>query len=402
MLTALVARRTTKPMTDVARATRWFPLLTVVVTACPKAAPPPPPPPPEVEVAPVVQQDVPIYLENIGQTRGSVDVEIRARVEGFLETVDFQEGTFVKKGALLFTIDPKPFQATLAKERGRYAEAEAQLAKARQDVARYGPLVKENAISREQYDTSVSFEKAAAAAVDAQRAVVERAEIDLGYTKVFAPIDGLVGKTEVKPGNLVGSGNSTLLTTVSAIDPIHVRFTLSEREYLKLARAYGNAPETRAKEEKGFQLVLADGSVHEGGGHLVFADRLVDPTTGTLLLEASFPNPKNIVRPGQYARVRASIETVRNAIVVPQRAISELQATYSVAVVGTDGKVAMRTVKPGARFGSMRVIDSGLKAGDQVIVEGLQKVRDGITVRAVPVKAAADASASATAPASEK
>jgi membrane fusion protein (multidrug efflux system) len=339
----------------------------------------PPPPPPDVQVTKVLQRDVPITIENIGQTIGSTEVEVRARSEGFLETVNFKEGSFVNKGDLLYTIDPRNLEATLANAKGQLAARQADLARARQDVARYKPLVALNAIPRQQYDTSVAVENAASAAVDAARAIVDDATIDLQYTKIYSPIDGLVGRTEVKPGNLVGRGDNTLLTTVSTVDPIHVRFTISEQDYLKYARAAGGADP--GSQKRAFELVLADGSVHKEKGTLVFADRLVDPTTGTLMLEATYPNPDKLVRPGQYGRVRVAVDERKGAILVPQRAVRELQATYSVAVLGEGDRIAMRTVKPGARIDSLWVIESGLAPNETIVVEGLQKVREGIVVK---------------------
>lgn len=352
--------------------------LSSLAAACGKGEAPAPPPP-EVQVATVLVRDLPIYIENIGQTLGSTEVEVRARVEGFLETVDFKEGSFVKKGDLLYTIDPRNLEAAVAKAKGDLAKANADLARASQDVARYKPLVALNAIPRQQYETSVAVESAARAVVDAAAASAANAQIDLNYTKVYSPIDGLAGKTEVKPGNLVGRGANTLLTTVSTIDPIHVRFTISEQDYLKFARAGGRADKPESEKDR-FELILADGFVLHDRGNLVFADRVVDPTTGTLLLEAAFPNSDNLVRPGQYARVRIAVDTKKNAILVPQRAVKELQATYTVAVV-KDGVVTMRSVKPGERVGTLWAIDSGLASGEQVVVEGLQKVREGITVK---------------------
>jgi membrane fusion protein (multidrug efflux system) len=348
---------------------------------CSKPAPPPPPPP-EVKAAQVLQRDVPIYVEAIGQTRGSTEIEVRARVEGFIQTVDFQEGNPVRKGQLLYTIDPRPLEATLAQAKGSLAQAEAELARARQDVARYEPLVAENAIPKEQYDTAVAVQRAQEAAVEAAKAAAQRAQIDLGYTKVLAPEDGLAGKTEVYPGTLVGRGQSTLLTHISQIETIHVRFTIAERDYLYFAR--------RRQERSGsvapgaslpFELVLADGSVLPNPGRLVFVDRNVDPQTGTILMEAAFPNPGWIVRPGQYARVRAAVDLKKGAILVPQRAVSELQGIYNVAVVGGDDTVEVRMVTPAQRIGSLWVIESGLKAGERVVVEGVQKVRPGVKVK---------------------
>ncbi len=372
-------------MKDFFQQTSLAVICTLFVFACKKEEAPPPPPPPQVKVSVVLQKSVPIYVENVGETVGASDVEIRARVEGFLETVNFEEGSFVKKGQLLYTIDPQPLRAALAESQGRLAEAQANLAKTQQDVARYKPLVEQNAISKEEYDTAVSAQQAASASVDAAQASEKDAEINLGYTKVYSPIEGLVGKTQVKPGNLVGRGENTLLTVISNIDSIHVRSNVSERDYLRLARARGANPQKRSDN---FELVLADGSVHNHKGSLVFADRAIDPKTGTLGIEAAFPNPEHIVRPGQYGRIRVVIDQKENAILVPQTAVQELQGTYSVAVVGADNKVTLRTVQAGERIGNLWLIDSGLNAGEKVVVEGLQKVRDGVTVNptVVPIQ----------------
>lgn len=357
----------------------------LVLAACGKKEPPPPPLP-EVKAAIVVQKDVPIYVEAIGQTRGSTEIEVRARVEGFLQSVDFKEGNPVRKGQLLYTIDPRPLEASLAQAKGVLAQAEAQLARARQDVVRDEPLVAKNAISRQEYETAVSMQAAAQAAVDAAKAVVQSAELDLGYTKVLAPESGLAGQTEVYPGTLVGRGQSTLLTRISQIESIHVRFTIPERDYLFYARRReerGEKPGDTAKLPP-FQLVLSDGSVHPHEGKLVFVDRNVDPQTGTILLEAAFPNPGGIVRPGQYARVRATTDLKKDAILVPQRAVQEMQGIYNVAVVSGD-TVELRLVKPAQRIGTLWVIDSGLKAGERIVVEGLQKVKAGTKVKAETV-----------------
>src|SRR5262245_742810 len=292
----------------------------------------PPPPPPSVQVAQVIQHDVPIYAEAVGQTRGSKEVEIRARVEGYIQSVDFAEGSPVQQGQLLFKIDPGPLEATAAQAKGKLAEAEADLARASQDVARYKPLAEKNAIPREDLDTAVALEKAATAAVEAARAEAKRAEIDLGYTRVVAPVSGLVGKAEVKTGNLVGRGESTLLTTISNIDPIHVRVSIAERDYLTLVRKRlqqvrehggppGQPPEATPPDSADIEMILADGTVHPQHGKVFFVDRAVDPTTGTLLIEVTFPNPDHIVRPGQFAKIRAPIDFRRGAILVPQRAV---------------------------------------------------------------------------------
>lgn len=353
------------------------------VISCQKKEEAPPPPPPEVKVAVVLQKTVPIYVENIGETIGATDVEIRARVQGFLESVNFEEGSFVTKGQLLYTIDPQQYEADLATAKGQTAQAQAQLSKAQADVARYKPLVELNAISRQEYDTAVSAEEAAAAALEAAKAVEDNSKIDLGYTKVVSPIDGLVGKSQVKAGNLVGRGENTLLTVVSNIDSIHVRSNISERDYLRLARARESTTE---KPKDNFELVLADGSVFNHKGGLVFADRAVDPSTGTLGIEAAFPNPERLLRPGQYGRLRVAIDEKKDAILVPQTAVQELQGNYSVAVVGADNKVTLRPVQAGARIGDLWLIDSGLKAGEKIVVEGLQKVREGSAVTPVAVE----------------
>ena len=344
----------------------------------------PPPPPPEVRVAAVLQRDVPVFVDAIGQTRGSTEIEVRARVEGFLESVDFREGSVVSKGQLLYTIDPRPLEATVAQAKGTEAEAEAQLARARQDVVRYEPLVAKNAISRQEYETAVQVQRAAEASLVAARAARKRSEIDLGYTRVVAPAPGIVGKTEVYPGTLVGRGQSTLLTRISQVDSIHVRVSVPEKDYI----AYNRKGEERRKAGNTtplkFEMVLSDGSVHPEKGTLVFVDRAVDAQTGTILIEVAFPNPGGVVRPGQFARVRVAIDEKKGAILVPQRAVSELQGVYNVAVVKPDDTVEIRMVKAAERVGTLWVMDAGLKAGDRVVVDGIQKVRPGIKVKAVP------------------
>jgi membrane fusion protein, multidrug efflux system len=362
--------------------------------ACGKKEAPPPPPPLEVKVAPVVQRDVPVYIEVIGQTRGSTEIEVRARVEGFLESVNYQEGSFVRRGQLLYTIDPRPFSAKVAQARGVEAEAEAQLARARQDVVRYEPLVAKNAISRQEYETAVQVQRAAEASLTAAHAGLKSAQIDLSFTRVLAPASGIAGKTEVYPGTLVGRGQSTLLTHISQVEKIHVRVSLPEKDFIEYnrraqeRRRAGNAAPLK------FELVLSDGSVHPEKGDLVFVDRAVDPQTGTILVEVAFPNPGSVIRPGQYARVRVAVDEKKGAILVPQRAVTELQGIYNVAVVKPDDTVELRMVKAGERVGTLWVIDEGLKASDRIVVEGVQKVRTGIKVK--PLPAAAEPVASAT------
>ncbi len=350
------------------------------LAGCAEPPPPPPPPPPDVQIAQVLQRDVPVYSEAIGQTRGSQEVEVRAQVAGMLQTVDFQEGSHVRKGQLLYTIDPREYEANVEQAKGNLARAVADQARYDQDVARFKPLVDQNAIPRQTYETAIAQAEAAKAGVEAARAAVARAELDVEYTKVYSPTDGIVGKTELQPGNLVGRGESTLLTRISRVEPIHVRFSIAERDYLALMRRR-QAGETRlADDTNPFELILADGSLYPRRGRMAFADRLVDPTTGTLLIDVAFPNPDRLIRPGQYGRVRIAINTRANAILVPQKAVQELQATYSVAVVKADNTVEIRQVTPGPRVGNLWVIENGLNPGDRVVVEGLQKVRPGITV----------------------
>jgi membrane fusion protein (multidrug efflux system) len=364
----------------------FLPLL-VLCAACDK--PPkviPTPPPTEVKVVTVLERDVPTYVEVIGETRGNTEIEIRARVEGFIESVDYKEGTPVTKGQLLYTIDPRQFESRVATSKASQAEAEAQLARARQDVVRYEPLVAKNAISRQEYDTAVALEKAAIAVVDAAKSLVEQAEIDLSYTRVLAPDDGLAGRTEVYAGTLVGRGQSTLLTRLSQTDPIHVRFSFPEKDYLAMARKRGTGvTQETGKQTTTFELIMADGTLHPAPGTLVFVDRNVDARTGTIMVEVAFPNPNQIVRPGQYGRIRATVEQRKGAILVPQRAVVERQGVFSVMALGAGDKVEQRIVTPAERVKSLWVIAAGLKAGDRVIVEGLQKVRPGMQVVAQTV-----------------
>jgi membrane fusion protein (multidrug efflux system) len=346
--------------------------------ACKKAAPAPPPPP-EVYVTEVVKKDVPEYLELVGQASGFQDVEVRARVEGFLQSMDFREGSFVKRGTLLYEIDPKPLESVLAQAKADQATAQARLEKADNDVTRYTPLAAKQAVSQKELDDARAAQDAARSQVEANKAAVVKANLDLSYTRVLAPINGLVGTTLVKPGSLVGRGQNTLLTTVSQIDPILFRVGITETDYLRVARRnvsqIAEAPRTGD-----IQLTLSDGTVYPHTGRVYTIDRAVDPTTGTLGLQLEFPNPDSVLRPGQYGRTRLLLDTKKNALLVPQRAVQELQNLYSVAVVDGDNKVAFRNVKVGPREGTMWVIEQGLGPGDRVVVEGLQKIQDGMLV----------------------
>ena len=364
--------------------------------ACEKAAPPPPPPPPEVYTTAVLQKDVPVYLELVGQAEGYQDVDIRARVEGFLETVNFQEGTFVKQGDLLYTIDRKPLEAVVAEGKATQATAEARLSKANNDVTRYTPLVAKQAVSKQELDNALAEQDASKSQVEAAKAQVEKATLDLGYTRVTSPISGLIGTTQVKSGNLVGRGESTLLTTISQIDPILFKVGVTEADYLRVARQVTAAGKSSGGSREGIELRLADGTRYPQTGKINTVERAVDPTTGTLGMELVFPNPQQILRPGQYGRARILLDTKRGALLVPQRAVQELQSIYTVAVVDSGNKVAFRTVKVGQKVDSLWVVEDGLKAGEQVVVEGLQRIQDGMTVSAKPAPASP---AGSTAPA---
>jgi membrane fusion protein (multidrug efflux system) len=398
-------------------------LLAFALAACEKEEQKAAPPPPVVKVAEAVMRDVPINVEAIGQTRGNTEIEISARVEGFLETMDFKEGSFVKKGQRLYTIDSRPFKASVAQAQAGLAEAKAELVRKHQDVERFKPLVEKNAVSRQEFETAVAQEKAQESAVAAAAAAAQKAGIELGYTTVIAPDEGLIGTTEAHPGTLVGGTQKALLTRISKIDPIHVRFSISERDYLFYAKRGVNVAAEPAPVDAGkttvdagksgasqpaqpqarkaeFDLILADGSVHPEKGSLVFVDRNVDAKTGTIMLEASFPNPSGIVRPGQYARVRAAASVKKGAVLISQKSVAELQGLFNVAVVKPDGTVEVRPVKQAERVGDLVIIESGVKPGERLIVEGLQKVKPGIKVNAqvVPLEEATTPSPGGSAP----
>jgi len=383
------------------------------------------PAPTAVVVVSVAQRTVPIYNEYVGQTQADNTVELRARVEGILQKVYFREGAPVRKGQLLFTIDKRPFQAALqsakalavkavsdlaqAQQRtdvlqaqAELADAQAVLTRADQDVARLAPLAKEKAVTEQDLDAATATQKSARASVDAKRAnlknleaavkyTIERAraevsaanarvtqaELDLSYCDIYSPINGMIGFLQVDEGNLVGRGDATLLATVSASDPLLVNFNVSGIEYLKLTNPETSG--TRAGDLR-FELLLSDESVHPHTGHFRVLDRVVDPTTGTMKVEAAFPNPGSYLRPGQFARVRVAVAERENAILVPQRAVQEMQGTKTVMVVDKDNKVAVRSIRIGNKVDKDVVVLDGLTAGERVIVEGMQKVRPGSQV----------------------
>ena len=364
-------------------------LLCAALAAC-KTAPPPPIVPPAVVVQPVEVRDTPVQAEFTGQVRGGEDVEVRARVAGFLQSMHYREGSPVRKGDLLFTIDSKPFQATVARARADLAEAKAGHNRSVIQVNRLKPLAAQNAVSQQDLDNALAGEEASRAAVNAAEAQVTTAEIDLGYTRVTSPISGTAGNRLVDVGSFVGSPQPTVLTVVSSLDTVRFDFTISESEYLALARAAAAEGRAGPKDEAQLELVLADGSVHPRKGRVTVVGRGVSAETGTLPLQASFPNPGGLLRPGQFGRIRLPISTRKNAIVIPQRAVQELQGTYNVFVVGADSVAQIREVKLANRTESDWVVSKGLEPADRIVVEGIQKVRPGTKVRPMTQSAGLD------------
>jgi membrane fusion protein (multidrug efflux system) len=355
--------------------------------------------PPLVEVVEVEQQNVPIYGEWIGTLDGLVNADVRAQVTGYLQTQAYREGAFVKQGQLLFQIDPRPFQAAVDQAEGQLAQANAALANAvavqgrtELDVKRYTPLAREQAASQQDLDNAVQNNLAAKATVETARAqiktyeaAVETAKINLEFTRLVAPIDGIAGQAQLQVGDLVTPGSAPV-TSVSTVDPIKVYFTPSETQYLAWRRRFPTETSREAADKAlRLQLILADGSTYSHTGRFYFADRQVNVGTGAIRIAGLFPNPGNILRPGGYAKVRAVISIQHDALLVPQRAVSELQGGYQVAVVDGNNKVNVRTVTVGDRVGSQWIVTSGLNYGEKVIAEGVQKVRTGTVVNPKPL-----------------
>ena len=367
------------------------------------------PPPLVVEVAPVEQKDVPIYGEWIGTLTGQVNADIKAQVTGYLLTQNYKEGSYVTKGQLLFEIDPRPFQAALDQAKGQLAQAEAQLVKdqaqlataratelrSQLDVEKYGPLAQADAVSKQDFDNAnqtniankaqVQAAEAAIAAAKAQiqayQAAVETATINLGFTRIVSPIDGIAGIAQAQVGDLVGT-NSGTLTTISTLNPIRDYFSVSEQEYLALRKQFSGSNAENWK----LQLILADGTTYSHPGEFYFADRQVNQNTGAIQLAALFANPGNVLRPGQYGKVRAIMRVQRKAVLIPEAAVNEQQGSYLVDVVGEDGKVTIRSVQVGERTGTMWVIQNGLKIGERVVTEGQQNLKPGAPVETKPFK----------------
>jgi RND family efflux transporter MFP subunit len=348
------------------------------------------PPPQAVAVVQITPEDVPVTSAWVATLDGYVNAQIRPQVSGYLVKTLYREGTMVRKGQVLFEVDSRPFEAVVAQAQAQLAEAQAQLGRTERDVQRDLPLAKERAIPQSQLDNDVQANLAAQAAVKSAQAAIDTAQLNLGFTKVRSLIDGVAAIATAQIGDLVGP--ASLLTTVSQLDPIRAYFSLSEQEYLAIAGQINQASpgKTLWKGGGGLRLTLADGSEYPTPGSFLAADRQVDPRTGTLRISASFANPQHILRPGQYGRVQAETKIVRSALLVPQRAVSELQGASQVRVVGPDNKVSVRTVTLGSRSGARWVVTQGLDPGAQVIVDATQ-LREGQVVKAHPYVATADA-----------
>ena len=348
-----------------------FLLPAVVLCGCSSGKPGPAPPPPGVTVFTVLQKDVPVYQEWVGTMAGNIDAEIRPKVEGFLLSKLYSEGSFVKKGQAMFQLDDRQSQAAVQQALGQLEEANAALAQAQIDVKRYTPLVQQKAVSQAELDKATSRQRAATAQVAAAQAVLDNARLNLTWAKVVSPISGIPGIAKVGIGDLMTP--NTIMTTVSAVDPIYVDFSIAEQDYLRFAR-------DKTGRGADLELILGDGTVYPRRGHSLLVNREIDSRTGTIQVRAEFPNPTNVMRPGQYARIRSKTEVRKNALLIPQRAIAELQGIYQVAVVDSENKVTIRVVKTGPQFGDMWVVESGLQPQEQVVVDGLQRLRDGMTV----------------------
>jgi len=362
-----------------------IPLLALTLAGCgkeEKAAPQPP----IVEVVEVVKKDVPVYAEWVATLDGMVNATIRAQVQGYLIKQNYTEGQLVKKGQVLFEIDPRTFQAALDQAKGDLDRSQARWSQTKANLARVKPLAAQNAVSQKDLDDAVASEQSAQASTESAQAAVEKAKLNLEFTRVTSLIDGIAGIAKAQIGNLVGPGAVEELTTVSTVDPIKAYTALSEQEYMR-------ATQTKREANAPLELILADGSVWPQKGEFFVADRQVDVRTGTIRVAATFPNPQNILRPGQFARVRAQTAIKKGALVIPQRAISEVQGQYLVAIAGPENKIAIKQVKAAERYGELWVIDEGLKAGEKVVAEGTQKVRDGMVVSPKPFTGEAKAEA---------
>jgi len=354
-------------------------LLLPALFGCASKEEKPAPPPPGVTVTAVIQKDVPIHQEWIGTMTGNVDADIRPKVEGFLLTKLYAEGTLVEKGQAMYQLDKRQAQAGVEQAQGNLERAQAALSQAQIDVNRYTPLVAQRAVSQAELDKATSAQRAAKAMVDANQAALDNSKLNLNWTLVTAPITGIAGVSKSQIGDLITP--NTVMTTISSVNPIYVDVNIAEQDYLRFHREKSGQTAS-----KNLELILGDGSVFPQRGQVLFLGREVDSRTGTILVRGEFPNPGNVLRPGQYARVRAVTETRKSAMLVPAAAVSELQGLYQVGVVGADNKVTIKRVTLGPQFGDMWVVDSGLQPGESVIVDGLQRVRTGVVVHPTPFK----------------
>ncbi len=368
----------------------WIGLAILTVTGCGKEkkvgeAPP------EVQVAEAIQKDVPINAEWVGTLDGFVNATIRAQVTGYLTRQAYHEGDFVKKGQLLFQIDPRPFEAAYEEAKGQLDQAKARWNTAKATLNRIKPLAAQKAVSEKDLDDAVGAEESTGASVVTAKANLDKAKLNLEWTKVTSPVDGIAGIAKAQIGNLVGIGQVEELTTVSTMDPIKVYLSISEIEYLKAIEKQDAEKRSGVRSKPmPLELILGDGSSWPHKGEFFVADRQVDVRTGTIRVAALFKNPGYVLRPGQFARVRAMVDLKKSAVVIPRRAVTQLQGQYLVAVVGPDNKVTVRNVKAGATYGQLWVIDEGVKPGEKIVVEGAQKVRDGATVNPKPFNPSAD------------
>ena len=344
-------------------------------------------PPQKVEVYQIVPKTVPIHREFVGQLYGEKDIPIRARVEGYLEGIHFKEGTKVKKGDLLYVIDADPFKEDVVSKQSMVAQAKTILVQTESDLRRIKPLAEMDAVSKRELDMAQAQRDASVSSVEAAEAGLNISKINLSYTRILAPIDGIIGRTLAREGEFVGRDpNPVILNTVSDINTVRVQFFLSENEYLKVARAIINHQEKEEKEAeeiREIELILSDGTTYEHKGSFDFIDRNINTSTGTILIQATFPNPDGILRPGQFSRVRIKVQEAENTIIVPQKCVTELQGMYSVLVVNAENKVETAQVEIGEKIDGFWIIEKGLKKGDKVILEGIQKVKPKMEV--VPV-----------------
>jgi len=353
--------------------------MAIICIGCSSNAEKPAPPPPGVTVTPAVQKDVPIHQEWVGTMSGNVDADIRPKVDGYLLSKLYTEGSYIEKGAPMFQLDQRQAQAAVEQAQGSLARSHAALGQAQVDVRRYTPLVAQRAVSQAELDKALSSETAAKAGVDADQAVLDNAKLNLAWTTVTSPISGIAGLSKVQIGDLMSP--IAIMTTISSVNPIYVDVNIAEQDYLRFVRE-----KTGRAAGQDLELILGDGTTYPRRGRALFVNRQVDSRTGTIQVRGEFPNPGNVLRPGQYARIRAVTELRKSVILIPQQAVSELQGVYQVGVVTPDNKVTIKTVKLGPQSGSMWVVESGLQVGDNVVVDGLQRIKTGMTVAPTPFK----------------